>query len=174
MAWTQVTNLKGDAGAPGQPGDDGRTVEIEATATHLRWRYAAVVDGPAASAWTDLVPLSELKGADGTSVEIQGTVADSAALTGIVAPQPGHGYITEDNGHLWIYDGSGWIDAGEIRGPAGPAGQDGQDGAAGDEGPAGPRGSQWYSGAGTPGSIAGSAPGDFYLDTTSGDVWALS
>lgn len=36
------------------------------------------------------------------------------------------------------------------------------------------RGSKWFSGAGLPGSIAGSIPGDFYLNTVTGLVYELS
>jgi hypothetical protein len=35
---------------------------------------------------------------------------------------PGDGYITQDTGHLWTWSGSGWVDCGQIVGPAGPAG----------------------------------------------------
>jgi phage baseplate assembly protein W len=37
-----------------------------------------------------------------------------------------------------------------------------------------PRGSQWWSGAADPVTVAGSLPGDYYLNTTSGDVFLLS
>lgn len=44
---------------------------------------------------------------------------------------------------------------------------------AGNTGPSGTRGSLWYEGAGAPGTIAGQANGDFYLNTTNSDVWEL-
>src|SRR5690606_23266778 len=43
----------------------------------------------------------------------------------------GDGYITEDTGHLWVWSGSAWVDAGEIRGPEGPPGDDGLPGTPG-------------------------------------------
>ena len=32
---------------------------------------------------------------------------------------------------------------------------------------------KWFNGTGAPGTIPGSQPGDYYLDTASGDVWTL-
>ena len=54
-----------------------------------------------------------------------------------------------------------------ITGPQGNPGADGTDGVDG------LRGTQWFSGAGSPGTVAGSAPGDFYLDESTGVVWVL-
>lgn len=61
-----------------------------------------------------------------------------------------------------------WTLAGNIKGPQGTAGT------AGAAGSAGARGSNWYTGTGAPGVIAGSAVGDQYLDTASGNVYTLS
>lgn len=55
-------------------------------------------------------------GEDGTSVRILGSKDDPSQL-----PQEGNnvgdGYLID--GHLWVWDGSSWIDAGQIQGPAG-------------------------------------------------------
>lgn len=79
------------------------------------------------------------KGADGTSVKIEGNFATLVELqtewaTYIANPElysngkfiipleQGDGYIVEENGHLWVYDGNGtvfkdaWLDAGKIQG----------------------------------------------------------
>jgi hypothetical protein len=40
-------------------------------------------------------------------------------------------------------------------------------------GPPGTPGTQWWNGTGAPGTISGSNPGDYYLDTASGDVYVL-
>lgn len=68
------------------------------------------------------------------------------------------------------------------QGPAGPAGADGAAGATGPQGPAGPAGadgaagaagapgSKFYSGAGAPAGGTGIV-GDYYLNTTNGDVY---
>ena len=55
---------------PPPAGDDGREVELQATATHVQWRYVGD------AAWLDLIPLSVISGADGDdglSVELQTT-----------------------------------------------------------------------------------------------------
>lgn len=50
--------LKGEQGLPGTNGVDGKSVEVQKTATHIQWRQTG-------GSWTDLVALSELKGATG-------------------------------------------------------------------------------------------------------------
>lgn len=41
-------------------------------------------------------------------------------------------------------------------------------------GPQGQRGSDWYSGSGSPGTISGQTSGDYYLDTSTGNVYKYS
>lgn len=76
-----------------------------------------------------------------------------------------------------------WSQVGNIKGPKGdtgdtgpqgPQGNPGTTGATGATGTAGARGSLWYTGTGAPGTIAGSQPGDQYLDTATGNVYTLS
>jgi hypothetical protein len=59
-------------------------------------------------------------------------------------------------------------------GSQGPTGPTGATGAQGPTGSTGQRGSKWFTGVGAPGTIAGSAIGDQYLDTATGDVYGLS
>jgi hypothetical protein len=54
------------------------------------------------------------------------------------------------------------INGGGPPGPIGPIGP---------IGPVGPRGSVWFDGAGAPTTIIGAEEGDYYLDTTTGDVY---
>ena len=96
---------------------------------------------------------------------------------------------------LYIADATGWPADGDgvpfegPEGPRGPAGDKGErgdagadgspgtagsDGTAGADGAPGARGSKWFTGAGVPAGVAASAAGDFYLDTQTGDVYALS
>jgi microcystin-dependent protein len=101
------------------------------------------------------------QGDPGQSVSIEGKVANSSALL-TLTPTVGDGYITDSDGHLWIYNGpdpnddlTKWTDVGNITGPAGPQGPPGPTGAtgatgaqgaigpagvAGPTGPAGPTG----------------------------------
>lgn len=60
------------------------------------------------------------------------------------------------------------------QGPQGVDGPVGPNGAKGDTGTTGVRGSQWYTGNGAPAAIAGSLPGDKYLDVVSGTVYSLT
>ena len=105
-------------------------------------------------------------GEDGRSVTITGAVATVDDL-----PQegsPGEGYLTDSDGHLHIWGGSGWTDVGEIRGPQGiqgpqgdpgergPKGDQGIQGPEGPEGPEGPRGPEGPEGPkGDPGEGSG-------------------
>jgi hypothetical protein len=56
-------------------------------------------------------------------------------------------------------------------GSQGPPGTQGPQGPTGATGPTGARGSYWFTGAGVPGTIAGSQTGDLYLDTVSGNIY---
>ena len=69
------------------------------------------------------------RGDDGTSVTIVGTVATSSALPDPYNGNNGDGYLTEDDGHLWVWNGSVWTDVGEIRGYTGSIGYTGSRGA---------------------------------------------
>lgn len=124
MVWTQRANFKGE------PGDPGKNVELRVTGGNIEWRQ----DG---GAWTTLVPLATITGPagdDGTSVTIAGSVANAAALpTGLAAGDAGDGYITQDNGHLHVWDGDSFNDVGTVRGPQGTPGEDGTDGINGQE-----------------------------------------
>ena len=80
------------------------------------------------------------KGADGTSVNIKGSVAAVADLANLEGMAVGDGYIVEADGHLHVFNGVDFTDAGEIRGPQGLQGEKGDKGDAGEAGPQGPQG----------------------------------
>ena len=108
--WTQWADLSTCVGADGMPGQDGREVEFQKSATHIQWRYVGEVD------WIDLVALDELKGADGQDgreVEFQKSAT-----------------------HIqWRYVGDvDWIDLVALSEITGADGQDGADGAPGQDG----------------------------------------
>ena len=89
-------------------------------------------------------------GKDGKSVSIEGSVpaiADLANLTGVEA---GKGYIVEEDGHLHVFNGTEFVDVGEILGPQGPAGEKGDQGEVGPQGPAGEVGPQGPAGEAGP------------------------
>lgn len=87
-------------------------------------------------------------GADGTSVVITGSVPTSADLpVGLTPADAGKGWITEDDGHLWVWGGTSWTDVGLVVGPQGPAGPEGAQGIPGPTGPAGANGTSGSDGA---------------------------
>ena len=59
--------LAGAGALRGEPGKNGREVTIHNDGTHIRWQYVG------SSAWNNIVALSELKGRDGESPELQVT-----------------------------------------------------------------------------------------------------
>lgn len=103
------TGPEGPAGADGADGNDG----------------AAGPTGPqgAAGAQGPMGPTGAQgpAGADGTSVEFTGSALSSTQLP-TSGNDIGDGYFTEDDGHLWVWNGTDWDDLGEIRGPQGPTG----------------------------------------------------
>lgn len=96
-------------------------------------------------------------GQDGTSVTIMGSVPTVANLpTGLTPGDAGQGYLTEDNGHLHVWNGTAWTDVGEIRGPQGFTGPQGATGAAGVQGATGAQGNPGT--AGTNGATGATGP----------------
>lgn len=86
----------------------------------------------------------------------QGPVGPVTQIVGSVATQsdlPASGnniadaYIVEDTGHLFVWSGSSWVDAGLIVGPPGPTGAQGPTGATGSPGATGPEGPTGPAGA---------------------------
>lgn len=109
---TGATGPKGDTGEKGDKGDTGDTGP----------------QGPVGPA-----------GADGTGIRIVGSLTDPADLpaTGNVL---GDAYLIL--GHLWVWTGTDWEDAGSIQGPKGDQGDTGPQGLKGDTGDQGPQGIQ--------------------------------
>ena len=102
-----LTIPRGDVGATGATGDNGRDIELQATATHLQWRNVGD------TAWINLVPLTAITGPTGPANTLAiGTVSSgttpSATITG-----------TAPNQTLNLVLPKG--DTGS-QGPAGPAG----------------------------------------------------
>ena len=56
------------------------------------------------------------KGDRGANLNVKGTVPNQAALGNIQNVQEQDGYVTADNGHLWIYRDAAWTDVGSFQG----------------------------------------------------------
>ena len=138
-----VAGSSGISGASGYVGSDGATGPSGA---------AGSTGAQGASGSTGLTGATGVRGAsgvDGTSFTIVGTVATSSSLPIPYTGSVGDGYITEDLGDLWVWDGSIWLDAGPIVGPAGAtgtAGATGVRGATGIRGASGVDGASGYIG----------------------------
>lgn len=119
------------------------------------------------------------KGDPGTSVTILGTVPTgpptAADLPPDYEPSPGDGWMADDTGHLWVWDGTTWIDAGEIRGPEGPQGPQGETGETGPAGDPGPKGDPGDTGPAGPGIGVWETADDTTepVDAVPGDVWII-
>lgn len=157
MAWSAAGNIRGPQGPSGPQGPQGPT-GVSGIVARGAW-----VAGNA-YAVNDLVQWG------GSSYIATAPHATNTAPPTGTAADPG----TDDNAVT-----TGWA-VFAVQGAAGPQGIQGTAGSQGVQGPqgvqgnAGPRGTNWYTGSGAPGTIAGSLPGDKYLDTASGDVYTLS
>lgn len=68
-------------------------------------------------------------------------------------------------GNVWQLQSGTWVSQGSLLGPAGPTGATGA---------TGQRGSEWFTGAGAPGTVAGAISGDFYLNTSTGTYYSYN
>lgn len=134
-----LTGPQGEAGPPGPQGAQGGTGPAGP-------RGPEGPEGPRGAEGP--------RGRDGTSVTVAGQVPTASELPGgLGAGDVGTGYITADDGHLHVWSGSAWVDAGPIRGPEGPQGPQGErgapgaDGHDGETGPVGPPGADGAPGA---------------------------
>lgn len=91
-----------------QPGNEGKTEQ----------EFLASLEG------TDGV--DGIDGKDGRNLAILGAKADEAAVRATVDPADQDAYTTLDNGHLWIYVKTAWVDAGPFRGTNGTNGTNGK------------------------------------------------
>jgi hypothetical protein len=76
------------------------------------------------------------KGDPGTGFTLKGAVPDVASLP-VSGQVPGDAYVTSNDGHAHVWDGTQWQDAGQLQGPKGDTGPEGPAGARGPAGAAG-------------------------------------
>lgn len=96
------------------------SIELRKTATHIQWKLADQ------ETWINLVSLDEISGQDGRPLNIKGTLPSSDDLP-VLNVSPGDAYIIDETGHIWVFDGSLWVDCGDFRGPEGQPGIDGKE-----------------------------------------------
>ena len=81
-------------------------------------------------------------GEDGSSVTIIGSVPNSGSLDPAYPGNIGDGFIAQDTGSLWVWDGAQWNDVGQFVGYTGSQGNQGIIGFDGSRGVVGFTGSQ--------------------------------
>ena len=136
------------AAPAGPAGDDGLSVELQKSATHIQWRQTGGV-------WANLVPLADLVGAQGSAGTNGKTV-----LTTSGAPSAGTG--TDGD---FAYDPTAMTMYGPKAAGAWPAGVI----LKGSAGTAGAAGAKWHTGTDVPAAGTG-VNGDFYL-RSNGDYY---
>ncbi|MCK1668661.1 collagen-like protein [Bradyrhizobium sp. 153] len=134
------------------------------------WTLVGSIKGPQGPSGAD--GLNGTDGADGARGSLW---YENTGAPGVITGQAQNDvYLNTTTGDVYRRGASAWTLVGNIRGPQGPAGADGAPGDTGPKGDTGARGSLWYNGTGAPGTIAGQADGDEYLDAATGDVYARS
>lgn len=116
------------------------------------------------------VLIANIRGANGAPGPAGATGATWYTSTG--APSSGLGsnndfYLNSTNGDVYEKQSGSWVLVANIKGQQGDPGVAG---AAGPAGVAGQNGATWFSAAGAPSGGTG-VNGDFYLNTTTGDVY---
>lgn len=122
---------KGDSGEKGDPGSQGPI-------------GPAGPDGPAGPQGVqgDEGP----KGDPGAGIIVKGNVPDEASLP-LTGNTVNDAYVTDDTGHMWVWNGTSWTDVGQFSGPEGPQGPAGPTGSQGPQGLQGPTGATGPAGA---------------------------
>lgn len=194
MAWTTVGNIRGPQGPVGSTGASGATGPQGPTGAAgaagpagltFRGSYAtatayAVNDavGYLGASYYATAPHPANDGVPPVNVERGPTNTGWALLASEGATGPagavGPAGPTGAQGAAGPTGSTGSPGATGATGGQGPQGVQGVTGSTGAAGAQGTRGSQWYVGAGAPGTIAGSQAGDQYLDNVSGAVYTLS
>lgn len=142
-----ATGPQGPAGTPGTPGATGAAGAAGQTGATGAQGTAGTAGTPGAAGATGPQGAT---GPAGTGVSILGSVANQGSLPPS-GNNLGDAYLI--SGHLWVWTGSEWEDAGNIQGPAGNTGATGAAGTAGQPGATGAQGT-----AGTAGNTGATGP----------------
>ena len=161
-AWTDVGQIVGPTGATGYTGPTGPSgadstvtgptgyTGPTGAASDVTGPTGPSVTGPtgADSVVTGPTGFTGPTGAQGTSITIIGSVAAPADLPMPYGGNIGDAYIVDSNGDLYVWNGTTWINVGQIVGPTGATGYTGATGPTGaDSVVTGPTGSQGATGA---------------------------
>ena len=164
---TGATGPRGPTGATGAastvPGPTGPTGAIGSTGPTGPTGAASTVPGPTGptgstgpQGFRGPTGPTGATGANGGGVQYLGTVATATSLPGYPSSYTGadgDAYITLDDQHVWLWNGSTWVDNGPFLGVTGPTG------VAGPTGPTGPTGSIGVTGPTGATGAASTVPG---------------
>lgn len=130
---------QGPAGPAGQDGPQGQQGPQGAASTVPGPQGAIGPSGPAGPQGTQgpSGPQGD-RGLPGAGVLVRGNVPTAADLP--ATADINDAYVTDDTGHMHVWNGTSWTDVGQFSGPAGPTGPSGATGPQGIQGPIGPTG----------------------------------
>ena len=179
---TGATGVTGATGPAGRDGTDGVNGTTGATG------YIGSTGATGVTGYQGSTGATGPKGSDGRSVNIVGSVANSASLPNPYTGNLGDGFLTEDLKELWVWDGAQFINVGNIVGPpgstgvtggpgatgaGGATGVQGDIGATGAQGSTGPTGDVGATGAGATGSTGPMGPIGTTLPATTTTIGGL-
>jgi hypothetical protein len=134
--WVAVAGAVGATGATGPQGITGATGTAGGTGS-IGPQGVQGIQGPVGV--TGPQGITGAAGSQGIGVQFLGSVADEASLPS-TGNTMGDSYIVDADGNLWTWDGSGWLDVGQIVGAVGPQGIQGIQGTQGIQGATGLQG----------------------------------
>jgi hypothetical protein len=122
---TGATGVRGATGPAGRDGVDGINGSTGATG------YVGATGATGVQGFRGATGATGPSGRDGTSVTIVGSVPTFESLPDPYLGNVGDGYLAQDTKNLWVWEGTQWINVGDITGPQGATGAQGNDGATG-------------------------------------------
>lgn len=168
---------QGPAGTPGATGPQGNAGPAGPTGPSgpIGPQGSAGVQGPIGPTGAEgpqgPIGATGPQGPAGTGLNVRGTVPNAGALPPCGSGNLNDAWVANDTGHVYVCNGTSWIDVGLARGPAGPTGPQGPEGPTGPQGangPAGPIGNTGPAGsqggpgpqgpAGVPGPVGANGP----------------
>ena len=141
-----ATGAQGDQGLQGAQGADGAQGVAGAQGVEGPTGPAGPTGAQGDAGLAGAQGAAGAQGSPGMGITFKGAIASSSNLP-TSGMSIGDAYIADDTDHLYVWDGSQWIDGGSIQGPQGAQGATGATGAQGDQGLQGAQGADGAQGA---------------------------
>lgn len=136
---TGAQGSQGNAGAQGAQGSQGSQGSAGAQGTQGSTGSQGNQGATGAQGAQGSQGNQGTQGVAGQGITLSGTVNDVIDLPG--GASVGDAYLVEADGHLYVWNGAAWFDAGELTGPQGAQGTQGVQGSTGAAGAQGAQGS---------------------------------